>query len=133
VFLRFLRLDGRDLTEPQAQRRTGFWAAEDRSQELLRSWLSPEQRKHYDISGCFDVVGSDSAKRYRICRGETFNVKEFDDFGYVIRSWCFTLDGLATGDVNLAQKIALETFLTQALALANRRGFPPLTSLEQRS
>ena len=95
--------------------------AEMRAQALLRSWLSPEQRTQYDVRGYFEVRGSDSGKRYRICRGVVFNVQELDSFGLVANWWCFAPDGVAVGDVNLAQKIALEKFETEALAIANRR------------
>jgi hypothetical protein len=39
-----------------------------------------------------------------------------------VRALCFTAEGVATGDVNLAQKIALETFESKVLAIANRSG-----------
>ena len=56
-------------------------AAEVRGQELLRSWLSREQRGQYDRQGSFEVVGSNTGKRYRICKGDIFNVQELDDHG----------------------------------------------------
>jgi hypothetical protein len=121
----FLRIGTRLWPDDEAwtQRGNHYWAkAEERAQELLRSWLSPDQRKQYDVRGSFEVVGSDSGKRYRICKGRVFNVQELDDFGLVVRAWCFTVEGVATGDINLAQKIALETFENEALAIANRRG-----------
>jgi len=96
--------------------------AEDQAQELFRSWLSPNQRTQYERYGHFEVVGSNSGRRYRIGKGFVFNVHELDAFGLVARSWCFTIEGVATGDVNLAQKIALETFESEALAVANRKG-----------
>jgi hypothetical protein len=92
-----------------------------RAQALLRSWLSPDQRRQYDRRGYFEVRGSESGKRYRICRGAVFNVQELDSFGLVANWWCFGPHGVAVGDVNLAQKIALEKFETKALAIANRR------------
>jgi hypothetical protein len=98
-----------------------YWAAEHRAHELLRSWLSPEQREQYDACGCFEVVGSDSGRRYRIYPGHAFNIEELDAQGGEARAWCFTAEGVATGDVNLAQKIALETFERKALAIANGR------------
>jgi hypothetical protein len=94
--------------------------AERRAQELLCSWLSPEQRRQYDARRNFEVVGSDTGKRYRICRGSVFNIQELDAEGRQVRALCFTADNVATGDVNLAQKIALETFESKALAIANR-------------
>jgi hypothetical protein len=75
-------------------------------------------------------VGSDTGTRYRICRGTTLNIEELAAEGYVTRRWCFAPEGtFATGDVMLAQKIALETFELNALAIANRDdqrggGFP---------
>jgi hypothetical protein len=103
--------------EPAVQRMA---EAEERSQHLLRSWLSPEQRAQYDIWRHFLVVGSDTGKSYRILRGRVFNVQELDAAGKEDCTWCFAPDGLATGDVNLAQKIALENFETTALGIANR-------------
>jgi hypothetical protein len=97
-----------------------YFAAEKRARELLRSWLSLGQREQYDASGFFEVVGSDTGKRYRIYRGHVFNIQELDADGEEARAWCFAPEGVATGDVNLAQKIALETFESRALAIANR-------------
>jgi hypothetical protein len=93
---------------------------EKRARELLRSWLSLGQRERYDARGFFEVVGSDTGRRYRIYRGHVFNIQELDADGEEARAWCFAPDGVATGDVNLAQKIALETFESEALAIANR-------------
>jgi hypothetical protein len=93
-----------------------YFAAENRAQELLRSWLSLGQREQYDARGFFEVVGSDTRKRYRIYRGHVFNIQELDAYGEEAFAWCLTLHGFATGDVNLAQKIALEAFEMKALA-----------------
>jgi hypothetical protein len=98
--------------------------AEERAQALLRSWLSPDQRAQYDAFGYFEVVGCDTGSRYRIRRGRAFNVQELDSRGLEVQSWCFTAEGVPTGDVNLAQKIALETFEKKALAVANPSGGP---------
>ena len=95
-------------------------AAEVRGQELLRSWLSPEQRRQYDQRGSFEVVGSDTGKRYRISKGDIFNVQELDDRGVQVRAWCVTANGVPIGDINLAQKIALEAFESEVLRIANR-------------
>jgi hypothetical protein len=96
------------------------WAADVRGQELLRSWLSPEQRRQYDEQASFEVIGSDTGKRYRICKGDVFNIQELDDHGTQVRAWCVTADRMPIGDVNLAQKIALETFESEVLRIANR-------------
>jgi hypothetical protein len=96
------------------------WAAELRAQVLLRSWLSPEQRRQYDERGSFEVIGGDTGRRYLICKGEVFNIQELDDRGNEICALCVTAASVATGDINLAQKIALETFENKVLAIANR-------------
>ena len=96
------------------------WAAEERGQRLLRSWLSPEQSRQYDEQGSFEVIGGDTGKRYRICKGDVFNIQELDDCGIQVSTLCVTAYGVATGDINLAQKIALETDEHGALAVANR-------------
>jgi hypothetical protein len=97
--------------------------SEERSQDLLRQWLSPDQAEQYDKYQRFEVVGSDTGTRYRILRGTMMNIVELAANGRVKRRWCFAPEGsLATGDVMLAQKIALETFELTALAIANHDG-----------
>lgn len=92
-----------------------------RGLRLLRSWLSPQQRAQFDCEGQFDVVGSDSGRRYRISHGTSANVHEVDEVGRLGTGWCFVPEGnLVVGDVMLAQKIALETSETSAMAIANR-------------
>jgi hypothetical protein len=103
---------------------------ERRGQYLLREWLSPDQIKQYDTYRYFEVVGSDTGTRYLIHRGAAMNVEELTSGGYVARRWCFVPEGaIATGDVMLAQKIGLETFELDVLAVANHDGPPdPLSS-----
>ena len=94
---------------------------EARGIALLREWLSPEQKAQFDASKCFDVVGCDSGRRYRIRHGTGTNVYEIDDAGRPVIGWCFVPSGhLVAGDVMLTQKIALETNERAALAVANR-------------
>jgi hypothetical protein len=93
---------------------------EARGLRLLRGWLSPEQRAQLDAERYFDVVGCDSGKRYRIHYGTAMNVHEIDDAGRPRICWCFVPIGqLVAGDIMLAQKIALETMESSALAVAN--------------
>jgi hypothetical protein len=94
--------------------------AEKRSQHLLRSLLSPEQLRQYDTFGYFMVVGCDTGRCYRISRGRAFNIHELDADAREHCTWCFAPYGVATGDINLAQKIALENFENRALRVANR-------------
>jgi len=97
---------------------------EARSQTLLREWLSPDQRAQYDAHHYFDVTGGDSGNRYRIYHGTGTNIHELDDSGRPKTGWCFVpRDCFATGDVMLAQKIALEANESAALAIA--RPFAP--------
>ena len=57
------------------------------------------------------------------------NVREIDEAGGVKLGLCVAPKGsLATGDVMLAQKIALETFERRSLAVANRCLFVDLRS-----
>jgi hypothetical protein len=92
-----------------------------RALRLLREWLTPAQWAQFEALGYFEVVGSDTGKRYRIYRGRMTNVYEIDDLGRINEGWCFIPFGfLAAGDVMLAQKIALETSESAALAVANR-------------
>jgi hypothetical protein len=116
--------------DPKAQQRA---EAEKRSQDLLRSWLSPEQLAQYDMFGFFEAVGSDTGKRYRICRGRIFNIQELGADGREEYAWCFRPEGVATGDVNLAQKIALENFETKALRIANQSSASIWQSVERPS
>lgn len=94
---------------------------EARARRLLREWLSLEQRAQFDAEGYFEVTGSHTGRRYRICQGTVGNVLEVDKEGQPKVGWCFAPErALAAGDVMLAQKIALETDEMAVLALANR-------------
>jgi hypothetical protein len=112
------------IREVQAAReryRARFATREERGVNLLREWLSPEQRAQFDANRYFDVIGCDSGRRYRIHYGKTTNVHEIGDDDLPSVGWCFMPEGpLVAGDAMLAQKIALETHEYGALAVANR-------------
>lgn len=92
---------------------------EARGIALMSAWLSPEQRSQFEKYRRFDVIGSDSGKRYRICYGTSTNVYEMDGRDRVVLGLCFRPVGsLVPGDVMLAQKIALETDERAALMVA---------------
>jgi hypothetical protein len=94
--------------------------SELRGRQLLREWLSPEQRAQYDAHSYFEVKGCHTGNRYRIRHGMGTNAYELDDAGRPRAGWCFVpKDYLVAGDVMLAQKIALETDERGALAVAN--------------
>jgi len=115
------------------QRAAAYREAEERADELLRSWLSPAQLKQRDEYGHFEVIGSDTGKRYRICRGRVLNIHELDANGRVTDTLCFApANAVPTGDVVLAQKIALETSETKVLAIANRSRPAPVELLGSR-
>ena len=64
-------------------------------------------------------IGCHTGKRYRIHYGVTANVVELDKTGHPKAGMCFLpVDHLVTGDVMLAQKIALETDENGAIAVA---------------
>jgi len=91
---------------------------EERSMELLKRWLSPDQLHQFETAGCFEVVGCDTGRRYRISQGAGMNIYELNEGPGI--GWCFVPQGyLAIGDVMLAQKIALETDERGALAVAH--------------
>jgi len=94
---------------------------EARGITLLREWLSADQQAQFDAFRYFDVIGSGTGKRYRIRHARTMGVHEMDAAGRPIAGWCFLPSGpLVTGDIMLAQKIALETNELATLAVANR-------------
>jgi hypothetical protein len=105
-----------------AERRAPTSEAEQKAHDLLRVWLSPEQARQYNSQKHFEVIGSDTGTRYRIRHGNVMNIDQLDLAGNKVCGWCFAPEGeLAAGDCMLAQKIALETFETKALAMANQR------------
>jgi hypothetical protein len=94
---------------------------EGRSLRLLRKWLWPAQQEQFARKGYFEVVGSDSGKRYRIHAGTSVNVSEIDERGRLQEGLCFMpIGALPIGDVMLAQKIALETCEREVRAVARR-------------
>jgi hypothetical protein len=96
-------------------------AAAERGWRLLEEHLSPRQRQQLATEGSFEVIGGTTGRRYRIRPAVAMNVDELDEMGGWKCSWCFSPVGdLVTGDVMLAQKLALELFEYEALGLANR-------------
>ncbi len=103
---------------------------EARGRRLLRDWLSVEQLEQFNSLCFFDVVGSDTARRYRIHYATAANIEQLDETGKPQLKLCFVPEGsLVAGDVMLAQKIALETDELAALAVAHRfapKPHPPI-------
>jgi hypothetical protein len=95
--------------------------SEARGLHLLKEWLSPAQLRCYEEHRYFEVTGSDSAKVYRIYYGKQANIDQLDSIGQLVCRLCFVPEGnLVAGDIMLAQKIALESSESDALAVANR-------------
>jgi hypothetical protein len=92
-----------------------------RSLELLRENLTSAQRDELDTFGHFHVVGGATGRRYRIHRGYSMNVEQLGPNDSRAGVLCFFPQGsLPIGDVMLAQKLALETFESETLSIANR-------------
>jgi hypothetical protein len=88
---------------------------------LLIDNLTAKQSQQYDKFGYFDVVGSKTGKRYRICHGTSRNVNELLQHNRLGPGRCFMPRGnLVAGDCMLAQKIALENCEEEALKMALR-------------
>jgi hypothetical protein len=100
-----------------------------RGLKLLKANLTPSQLTEFLTYRRFDVVGGISGRIYRIRLTGARNVEELDRKGQRIRRLCFFPEGeLVAGDVVLAQKVALETFEAEALAIANTFPAKPLTA-----
>jgi hypothetical protein len=97
--------------------------AEEKGLVLLNSWFTTEQAAQWTARREFDVVGSKTGTRYRITtKPGGMNVHELDGTGRTVMRWCFgPADLSVSGDILLAQKIALETMEDQARAIANRQ------------
>jgi hypothetical protein len=94
--------------------------ARRRSLQLLQENLAKDQLKQYSEQGFFDVIGGATGNRYRVAPGSSMNISQLDAQGRCTRRLCFFPQGaLAEGDVLLAQKLALELFEWEALAVAN--------------
>jgi hypothetical protein len=101
-----------------------------RGARLLIENLSQVQRDQYERRGYFEVTGGGTGKRYRIRKSYQMNVEELSNNGKRMRLLCFMpKGGLVLADVMLAQKLALELFELEALAIANmcpgRYHYPP--------
>jgi hypothetical protein len=95
--------------------------AHERGMRLLKENLTPAQLQQYSRYGYFEVVGGRTGKRYRIRHGRSMNIDQLDKNGRRVCGWCFFPEGnLVTGDVMLAQKVALELFESDALKIANK-------------
>jgi hypothetical protein len=102
--------------------------ASKRGLELLKANLTPTQLDDFLTYRCFEVVGGSTGRIYRIRLSGPMNVEEVDQRGRCIGRLCFFPEGwLVDGDIALAQKVALESFEPEALAVANKFPSGPAT------
>ena len=83
-----------------------------RAERLLRSCLTPEQIEDLEKKNCFylEIPREDGKKeRYRIDRGTHGNVKQLDEKGSIIRSFCVQPEGVPVADSMVTQKLWLES------------------------
>lgn len=105
----------RDLCERLTQR--------EKSLEILKLWLSPEQVEDYETTSSFKVRGCHTGTTYRLSSTIAYNIKPLDqEHMHSATAYCVVPNGgLAIGDQLLAQKIWLETDEFATLMKANRR------------
>jgi hypothetical protein len=69
------------------------WQPRDaRSLSLLIRWLSRDQLNQFETKGCFEVLGCDTGRRYRISSGAAMNVIELNESGDI--GWCFVPEAI---------------------------------------
>ena len=96
-------------------------AANKKSIDLMKNWLTPKQLEEYQQTSAFEVIGNHTGTHYHIHNASPYNVVELDR-GVRRRRLCFVPDNAnALGDVMLAQKIMLETNERHALEVANHQ------------
>jgi hypothetical protein len=86
--------------------------ARAKAELLLVQHLSPKQREDLLAKDCFYIeIPHENGKveRYRIDRGSHGNVKQLDDAGRILRSFCVQPPDCPDGDSMLAQKLYLES------------------------
>jgi hypothetical protein len=89
--------------------------------KLLNENLPAEERDKLRSFGYFAVVGGVTGKTYRIRTAYRMNVEEISTQGTRTRLICFCpIDRVRLGDLMLAQKLALELYELDALAVASR-------------
>lgn len=96
--------------------------AKVKAKKLLIEHLSTAQRDEYEKTGSFVVTVEGT--RYRIDTGRSGNVKEYDQAGKLIYSYCIhPREDVPDEDTMLAQKLLLETDTPAFKRIANRSAF----------
>lgn len=92
--------------------------AKQRAEELLLSFLTPEQRDELQRLSHFHLIVGD--RKYRIKRGRSRNIELLDEAGKPIKKLCaHPIAYVPDADTMLAQKLMLETDEEAFLKLAN--------------
>ena len=81
--------------------------AVEKAEALLRAHLDDEQQATLDREQAF-LVSVKSGRKYKVKRGQRGNVREMDDQGQEVRSFCIHPDDVPDQDAMLAQKLLLE-------------------------
>lgn len=94
-------------------------SADQRAEELLFLFLTPEQRQEYKSKGYFETSVNDT--RYRINKGRAGNIFKLDGKGKAtVRMCVHPSDYLPDGDNVLAQFLALHSDAAQLERTANQ-------------
>jgi hypothetical protein len=94
--------------------------ARRKAEELLRENLDDEQRRQFDETQWFFVIGQ-SGKRYRIRRGWAGNIDELNEGDVIVATYCIhPMIDVPTEDSMLAQKFMLECEEERLLQIANK-------------
>jgi hypothetical protein len=132
---RFARLRGwwRQLLEASDTTILGLHA-EAHALAFLKQNLSPVQRRQFEMHSYFDVTGGHTGTTYRVHYSRQMNIQQLDQGGACVRSLCFMpKGGVPIADLMLAQKLALELFERDALAIANKINSDPFGRSVRRS
>ncbi len=94
--------------------------ARERSFELLRSWLDPQQLASFQEHQFFEVTGGETGVRYRLRPQSAFGIEALTGRRKGTLYCVVPTGAPALGDILLAQKIGLETAERATLARANK-------------
>ncbi len=114
------RNSGRALQSWPEQTPEEWQRARERSFELLRSWLDPEQLASFQEHQFFEVTGGDTGVRYRLRPQSAFGIEALTGRRKGALYCVVPAGAPALGDILLAQKIGLETAERATLARANK-------------
>ncbi len=113
--------NSRQAQQPWPEQTPEEWQrAKERSFELLRAWLNPEQLASFQEHQYFEVTGGDTGVRYRLRPQSAFGIEALTGRRKGTLYCVVPTGAPALGDILLAQKIGLETAERATLARANK-------------